>query len=79
MISIPTCFLPYLGTVPRMIIVKMNTGCSRMVKPRDVKGIVFLDQGWPRFAIADQVKIAYFMNFKLLRAMYSRWPFLTTP
>jgi hypothetical protein len=38
-----------------------------MVKLRDVKGTVCLDQGWPGFAIAHQVKIGYFMTFKMIR------------
>jgi hypothetical protein len=52
MLPIPTGFRPYLGSVPRTIILKTNTGYSWMVKLRDVKGIVCLDQGWPEFAIA---------------------------
>jgi hypothetical protein len=38
-----------------------------LVKLKDIKGIVCLDQGWPRFAIAQYVKIGYFMTFKMLR------------
>jgi hypothetical protein len=45
LLPIPTGFRPYPGIVPRTIILKTNTGCSWMVKLRDVKGIVCLDQG----------------------------------
>jgi hypothetical protein len=38
MLPIATGFHPYLGTVPRTIILKTNTGCSRMVNLRDMKG-----------------------------------------
>jgi hypothetical protein len=38
-----------------------------MVKLRDVKGTVCLDQGWSGFSIAHQVKIGYFMTFKVMR------------
>jgi hypothetical protein len=38
-----------------------------MVKLRDVKGVVRLDQGWPGFAIARRVKVGYFMTFKVTR------------
>jgi hypothetical protein len=45
MLPIPTGFRTYLSTVPRTIILTMNTDCSWMVKLRDVKGTVCLDQG----------------------------------
>jgi hypothetical protein len=38
-----------------------------MVKLRDVKGTAFLDQGWPGFSLAHQIKIGYFMTFKMMR------------
>jgi hypothetical protein len=38
-----------------------------MVKLRDVKGTICLDQGWLGFAIAHQIKIGYFMTFKVIR------------
>jgi hypothetical protein len=37
-----------------------------MVKLRKIKGIVYLDQGWLGFSIAHQVKIGYFMIFKVM-------------
>jgi hypothetical protein len=67
MFPIPRGFCPYLGILPRTIILKTNTSFSWMVKPRDIKGIVCQDQGWPGFAIAHQVKIGYFMTFKVPR------------
>ncbi|KAK1628116.1 hypothetical protein QYE76_002431 [Lolium multiflorum] len=50
-----------------MIILKITTGCSWMVKLRDVKGTVCLDQGWPGFSIAHQINIGYLMTFKMMR------------
>jgi hypothetical protein len=38
-----------------------------MMKLRDVKGTACLDQGWPGFFIAHQIKIGYFMTFKVMR------------
>lgn len=67
LLPIPTGFRPYLGTVPRTIILKTNTGCSWMVKLKDVKGTVAMDQGWPGFAIAHDIKIGYFITFKVLK------------
>jgi hypothetical protein len=68
MLPILTGFWQYLGIVPRTIILKTNIGCSCMVKLRDVKGTIYVDQGWLGFAIAHQVKIGYFMTFKMLRS-----------
>jgi hypothetical protein len=38
-----------------------------MVKLKEVKDTVFLDQGWPGFAIAHEIKIGYFMIFKVIK------------
>jgi hypothetical protein len=38
-----------------------------MMKLRDIKGNVCLDQGWPGFGIAHEIKIGYFLTFKMLR------------
>ena len=67
MLPIPTGFRRYIGTIPRKIVLKTNTGCSWAVKLKDVKGTVCLGQGWTGFAIANEVKIRYFMTFKMLR------------
>jgi hypothetical protein len=67
MLPILTSFRPYLGTVHRTIILNTKTGCSWMVKLRDVKGTVFPDQGWHGFAIAHQIKMGYFLTFKVMR------------
>jgi hypothetical protein len=38
-----------------------------MVRLKDVNGRVAMDQGWPGFAIAHEIKIGYFLTFKVLR------------
>jgi hypothetical protein len=38
-----------------------------MVKLMDIKGTIYLDQGWHGFSIAHHVKISYFLTFKMLR------------
>ena len=67
MLPIPDGVRPYVDVVPRTIILKTATGCSWKVKLKDVPGRVSLDQGWPGFAIAHQIKIGYFLTFKVLR------------
>ena len=67
LLPIPDGSRPFLGTSPRKIMLKMNTGCSWMVKLQDVSGRICLDQGWSGFAIAHQVKIGYFLTYKMLK------------
>jgi hypothetical protein len=68
MFAIPPGFYPYLGTVPRTIILKKNTGCSWMDKLKDVNGTTDIDQGCPIFSITHDIKIGYFITFKVLRS-----------
>jgi hypothetical protein len=58
-------FRPYHGIIPRAIIVNTNTGYSWMVKLKNVNGTTAMDQGWPRFSIAHNMKISYFITFKV--------------
>jgi hypothetical protein len=51
LLLIPHGFGLYLGTIPRTITLKTNTGCNWMVRLKDVNGRVATDQGWPGFAI----------------------------
>uniref|UniRef100_A0ACD5WJ99 Uncharacterized protein n=1 Tax=Avena sativa TaxID=4498 RepID=A0ACD5WJ99_AVESA len=67
LLPIPDGFRPFLGNMSRTIVLKTNTGCSWMVKLRDVSGRICLEQGWPGFAIAHQVKIGFFLTFKMLK------------
>ena len=67
MMLILDVFMTYIGVVPRTIMLMTNTGCSWMVKLREVSDRVCLDQGWPSFAIAHQIKIGYFMTFKVMK------------
>ena len=67
MLPVPDGFRPYVGTVPRTITLKTSTGCSWKIKLKDVQGRVTLDQGWHDFAIAHQIKIGYFLTFKVPR------------
>jgi hypothetical protein len=39
-----------------------------MVKLREVEGKIFMDQGWAGFSIAHEIKIGYFMTFKVLKS-----------
>jgi hypothetical protein len=57
MLSISTNFCPYLDTVSRKIILKINIDCSGMMKVKDVKGTISMDQGWPIFSIAHDANI----------------------
>jgi hypothetical protein len=58
-------FRPYLGVVPRIITLKTNK--IFMVRLKDVNSGVTMDQGWPAFPIAHQIKIGYFLVFKILK------------
>ncbi|KAK1603919.1 hypothetical protein QYE76_027592 [Lolium multiflorum] len=57
MLPIPVGFRPYLCAIPRTVILKTNTGCSWMVKLREIKDVVCLDQGRTAFVAAHQVKL----------------------
>jgi hypothetical protein len=59
-------FRPYIDTLPKTIVPKANTGCNWMVRLKDVNARVAKDQGWPGFAIAYEIKIGYFLTFKVL-------------
>lgn len=38
-----------------------------MVKLKEIGGRICLDQGWPGFAIGHQIKIGFFLTFKMLK------------
>jgi hypothetical protein len=63
-------FYLFLGTIPSIIALKTNTGCSWMVRLKDVNGRTAMDQGQPGFATGHQIKISYFLTFKVI--IYSR-------
>jgi hypothetical protein len=63
----PEGFRRYIGQVPKTIMLKTNASCSWMVKVREVDGKISMDQGWAGFAIAQKIKIGYFMTFKVLK------------
>jgi hypothetical protein len=67
LLPIPAGFRPYCGITHRTIVLKTNTGSSWMVKLKDVKCTVSMDQGWPRFSIAHDIKIDYFTTCKMLK------------
>jgi hypothetical protein len=60
-------FHPYLGVVPRIITLKTNNIYNIMVRLKGVNSGVTMDQGWPAFPIAHQIKIGYFLVFKILK------------
>jgi hypothetical protein len=60
---IPTGFRPYLCSVPRMIILKMNNDCSWMVK----LGTSKTPSAWIRVGLdLSFPMIGYFLTFKML-------------
>jgi hypothetical protein len=66
-LPIPDAFRRYLGTIPKIIVLKTNTDCSWMVVLKDANEKIAMDQGWTRFAILHDIKIGYFMAFKALK------------
>ena len=67
-LPISTLFRPYLHQVSDTITLKTSIGCTWDINVRDINGRACLDQGWPAFAIAHNLKIGYFLTFKKLTA-----------
>jgi hypothetical protein len=63
--ALKTCrFCIFLGTIPRIIDLNRNTRCSCM----EAEGCQWEDcQVWSGFVIGHQIKIGYFLTFKVLR------------
>ena len=61
-LPISASFRPYLHQVPDTITLKTITGCTWDITIRDINGRACLDQGWPAFAIAHNLKIGYFLT-----------------
>ena len=64
MLPIPDAFGPNLGPIPSKIILRTNTGCNWEIALKEVDGRAVLNQGWPAFAIAHQLRVCYMLSFK---------------
>jgi hypothetical protein len=61
-------FRQYDGNIAKTIVLKTNTSCMRwMLKLKDLKGRITMDQGYTGFTIVYNIKIRYFMTFKALK------------
>jgi hypothetical protein len=56
--------MPYLVVVHKKITLKTSTRFSWDINISNANGRVFLDHGWPAFAIAHDLKIGFHLTFK---------------
>jgi hypothetical protein len=67
-LPLPDAFRPYLGPVPRKMIVKTTTSYQWEMDIKEVSGRAVLEAGWSDFTVAHNLKIGYMMFFKKLSA-----------
>ncbi|KAK1687116.1 hypothetical protein QYE76_047964 [Lolium multiflorum] len=66
-ISIPSRVLPWFyGGCPESINLKMSTACTWIVDLKQQDGNVLMDEGWPEFVKAHDLKVGYLLTFKKL-------------
>jgi hypothetical protein len=63
-LPIPEAFMPYFGKVPGKITLKTYNGCNWTINTKIVGGRAVLEQGWPSFAIAHDLKVGYMLTFE---------------
>jgi hypothetical protein len=64
MLAIPEEFKPYFGKDPEKITLRTYNRCNWDITMRIVDGKAVLDQGWPTFTIAHDLRVGYMLTFK---------------
>lgn len=64
MLPIPGTFRTYLDSVPGIITIRTNTGCTWDIELEEFDGRVILNEGWPAFVTSHQIKTGYLLIFK---------------
>jgi hypothetical protein len=78
MLPVREAFMPYLAHAPDTITLKTTTDYNWDIKLKNVNGKAYLDQGWPAFAIAHNLKIGTSSLSRSSLPRYTKWSSSTT-